>query len=535
MKKIKKPIIIIGLVLVVGVGGYFAYNRFMPKNNPDAMAAFSAGQSPMTIEIVSKGSVKDIITATGTVKLEDEQSIYADGEAKVKEVKVAVGDSVKAGQVLVIYDAENSKDELLTKIREAEISYENQSLTLKTMTIPISESEEKQLQTGIESAEKSVFDAEKSIYDSKANLASTESKIEQKKADIEKAEKNLKINTQLYEAGAITKEEVTKTEDALKSEKTALEDLQRQIEQNEMNIKSAENNLKISKSNLESAKDKLTTSKEVLKNEADQIKYKQQQNQLSLTQFNLDTLREKLSKVMDNAVSPLDGTVTEVKVERGTKVNDDSIIIKVADFSKLIVKADISEYDVPKLALGQRVTMTTDGMPNKVYDGKIIKIDDFAQSINTGNGTDTVVQVEISVENVDDKIKPGFSFDCEVMAVDKQDCINIPIAAVLKDYETKENYVFVVEEGALRKKTVQLGMYGSSNVEVTSGINEGDKVITSPNETMHDGMPFMTPGEGFQGGEGGGKMPGGAPGTVRVGTGGGNVTRVRVGGGSGGR
>jgi HlyD family secretion protein len=545
-KRILKIIVSLAVVAALAAGGFFGWNWYQRRNRTAAMAA-AMEQGMAATETVQRGNVQQIVTATGVVRLKDEQSVYGTGEAKVSEVLVEVGDRVTEGQKLVTYDVDDDVATLERQIREAEISLNNQRITLNGMALPATEQEIDQLQSSVDSAEKS-------LEDSKTTLENTLAKIDTQRIDInnalenvDKAARDVEINGELLAVGGISQSEFDAGEDALESAQkayanaeTALAELERQKTSNDQNIEYAEKNL-------ETAKKRLSESGDTLSTEKERLDYKKQQNQIELSEIQLDDLRRQLNDVVYETTSPLSGTVTVVSVDKGSTVDEDSVLIKVADFTQLIVDASISVYDAPYIETGQSVTMTTDGLPDAVYNGKVTKISDQAATQSAMSGNETVVAIEVSVDNPDGSIKPGFNLDMEITTVDKDGAINVSTSAIVKDAQTGSHYVYKIDaERMLRRVDVTVGVYGDMTVEILSGLNEGDEIIASPTDTMSDGIPLrMTGGVpvvgggtqqqnglfggqgGFMGGPGGGGNAARAPSGGGGAPGGGTMTFVR--------
>ena len=202
----------------------------------------------------------------------------------------------------------------------------------------------------------------------------------------------------------------------------------------------------------------------------------------------LSDLEEDLNDLVQYATTPVDGKVTEIPVDENSLVVDNTIMVKIANLNNLIVNANIEEYDAPQIKLGQTVTMTSDGLEGKTYTGKVTKISTSASDASTNSGTETVVPIEISVDNPDGVLKPGFNLDLEIMVVDKNDVLTVSTNAVAKDGKENTQYVYKVENGKLVKTTVETGDEGDSTVEITSGLKDGDQIISSNSEEIKDGM-----------------------------------------------
>ncbi|MCL2352484.1 MAG: efflux RND transporter periplasmic adaptor subunit [Firmicutes bacterium] len=573
LKKAVTAAVIIIAAGVLGFGGIRVYNWWQERK---ARQTTMADVMMMATESVRTGGIAQTVSASGVVYLQDEQSVYATTTAKVSSVNVEVGDKVTAGEEIVTYDTDDTRTSLRKQISQTEINLDNLNLTLQSMTAPPSVDTVRQLQNAVDSAETSLYNANQTysgtqtkISDQQAVIKNAEDGVAKAedgvlKAEdgvakaqtvLEKAKQTLSDNAELLAVGAISQNDYNKAEDSvtsaedavtsardavtsardavtsanntLTSAKNGLRDLNTQLESNQVGINTAQKNLN-------NAKQNLADSSVVLKNETDKINYEKQQNQIKLTQLDLDDLKRQLADTVDGDVSPIDGIVTAVGVSRGSSVGTSSVLVKVADFNKLIVKSNISEYDIPKLALGQSVTMTSDGLPGKTYTGKISKIGDSAAGGSASS--EATVPVEVSIGQIDGVVKPGFSLDMTITTADNPAALMISLGAVKNDAETGESYVFKVENGVLRRTAVTLGIVSDMDVEVKSGLADGDVIISSPADTMTDGMPYTTDPSAFAGlrnNNGGGQNSGG--GLFRIGGGGGGAVRAYQNNGGGGQ
>ena len=97
--KIVKIGVIVLLVAAVGFGGFYAYGQWQMNQRRTAMA--SQFSTTRLVEQVTESPISETVSATGTVALRDEQSVYSDTTAKISEVMVSEGDRVTNGQVIV--------------------------------------------------------------------------------------------------------------------------------------------------------------------------------------------------------------------------------------------------------------------------------------------------------------------------------------------------------------------------------------------------------------------------------------------------
>lgn len=480
-----KKTLLFFVLCICTASAIFMYFRL--KKNP--MEALALSPDSLT-EYAEKSEIKETITATGTVYLADEHEIYAEGETNiVKKFHVEEGDSVETGQLLVTYDIDDKREELESKIKETEINLKNAELTLQSMTLEKTESEMQELRSNITQAEKSLYEAQVNYENYDITIRQQQTEVNSTKRDLEKAEKTLSDNAALLDIGAVSKEDYDNSMDDRDKLSETYNKAVEELEKLQKDKLSAEYNIRTAENNLESAELKLADAENILGDEETIIKYKQQENSISLTKSNLADYKQDLAELVYSTVSPVDGLVTEICIDEGTYTEENTVMLKIADFNQLIVKASIAEYDAPNLELGQKVEMTSDGLENKLYTGIITKINPSASSASTTMGSETVVPIEISVENPDGILKPGYNLDLEIITVDKPEAITVSASAVQKNQKSEEYFVYKLSDNnTVQQTVVEVGVYGEVRVEIISGLSESDAVITSPAGKIRNGM-----------------------------------------------
>lgn len=481
-KKFKIIAVLIIVILIAGViGGYVYLKEY--KSIP------RMGRINNVTEKVEKSSFINTITASGSVLLDDEIEVYAEGETNIiKKIMVEEGDTIKEGDLLVEYDVDDRKEELEKQIRDTKREIENAKLSMQSLETPADDTEINKLKSTVTAKEKSLQEA-KANYDSYGTkLIQQHNTVDNAKKDVEDAEKELKDTEALLNVGGAAQSEYDSCAAVLdKAEKTFAEakeqynDMLRDADNAKLSITTAENDLK-------DAQNELADAQSPLSSEADKIKYKQQQITLQGLQDNLSEYEKDLNELVYTTTSNVDGKVTEVCVDEGTYTEENTVILKVADFNKLIVNASIEEYDAPLVGIGQKVVMTSDGLEGKEYTGTVTKVNDSAETASTNIGTETAVPVEISVDNPDGVLKPGYNLDLEITILDKQDVLNVSAGAVKTDGKSSKKYVFAVEGGNIIKREVTTGEENEASIEIVSGLSEGDEIIKLPNDSIQEGM-----------------------------------------------
>lgn len=481
-KRFKIIAVLIIVILIAGViGGYVYIKKY--KSIP------RMGRINNMTEKVKKSSFINTITASGSVLLDDEIEVYAEGETNIiKKIMVEDGDTIKEGDLLVEYDVDDRKEELEKQIRDTKREIENAKLSLQSLETPADDTEINKLKSTVTAKEKSLQEV-KANYDSYGTkLIQQQNTVDTAKKEVEDAEKELKDTEMLLNVGGATQSEYDSCLTVLdKAEKTLAEaqeqynDVVKEADNAKLSITTAENDLK-------DAQNELADAQSPLSSEADKIKYKQQQITLQGLQDNLSEYEKDLNELVYTTTSDVNGKVTEVCIDEGTYTEENTVILKVADFNKLIVNASIEEYDAPLVEIGQKVVMTSDGLEEKEYTGTVTKVNDSAEAASTNMGTETAVPVEISVDNPDGVLKPGYNLDLEITVLDKQDVLNVSAGAVKTDGKSSKKYVYAVKGGNIIKREVTTGEENESSIEIVSGLSEGDEIIKLPNDSIQEGM-----------------------------------------------
>lgn len=483
-KLLKRGIALVVVAAVAG-GGFYAYRR----SNSPALERPTGNPRDSLVSEVSTGDIINTITASGTVMLNNEVEVYAEGETnKVKEFHVEEGDTVTAGQLLVTYDTDDSVEELENKIRDTNREIENAQLNLQSLEMPTTDSELQRLQNEVTSSENSLKEAQNNVTTINTQIQQQQTEIANAKKDWEDAQKTVSDNAQLLKVGGITQSEydtsVTECERAQQTYNNSIDSLDSlniQLESAEMNVTTAQNNLEVAKTSLDEAVNKLDL-------EETQIQIAQQELTLQGLNDTLSDAQKDLNDIVYSTYAPVDGVVTEVCIDEGTYTEENTVMLKIADLNDLIVTANIEEYDAPLLELGQSVTMTSDGLEDKVYTGEITKINITASNADSNMGSETVVPIEISVDNPDGILKQNYNLDLEIVTSDSSGVLCVPSSAVGTDAKSNESYVYKVENDVLKRTVVETGETDETNIEITSGLNEGDTIVSSISGNMTDGM-----------------------------------------------
>ena len=230
------------------------------------------------------------------------------------------------------------------------------------------------------------------------------------------------------------------------------------------------------------AGDTVTKGKTLCTISSEAIRAQLQNAQLSVQSSQLSSSTAQNNMDNYNIKSPISGTVIEKNYKTGDTVKgmDSGTLAVVYDLSYLKLEVNVDELDISKVAVGQDVEITANALDGQTFHGTVDKV-----SINgsTANGV-TTYPVTVVIKDFG-ALLPGMNVSVKILGETVKDVLCIPLDAV-----SRGNVVLVPQEGAMNadntgvvnpklveEKTITLGRNDSDNIEVTSGLKEGDIVL----------------------------------------------------------
>jgi len=237
---------------------------------------------------------------------------------------------------------------------------------------------------------------------------------------------------------------------------------------------------------------------------------------------NLRVNQDLLDKTV--ATAPFDGIVTNMPVREGETVvtgiqnSEGSTLMTLADMSIVTAEVKVDETDIVNIRLDQAAEVTVDALPGKVFKGHVTLVGDQALLRSTGiatsqstTGTEEAkdFKVVVTLDAPSSDLRPGLSTTAKITTAHKQNVLTLPIQALTMhnpdDDKAKSGVqaastasgaksaavqgVYVVAKdngGKLRAKFVPVttGITGATDIEVLSGLTEGEEIVTGPYKTL---------------------------------------------------
>lgn len=245
-----------------------------------------------------------------------------------------------------------------------------------------------------------------------------------------------------------------------------------------------------------------------------EAKYKAQQKAIEQAQLSLNTAWYSYQQASPIIYAPISGTVSGLSLQIGSVINSQSSSNTSAMTNKIAgvrtdamptISINLTEIDVPKIKIGNKATVTFDAFADKTFTGKVVSID-LIGSVSSGV---TNYPTVILLDTKSNAILPNMGVTASIITNTKDDILLISSSAVKSD-ESGNNYVQILKNGKPINQNIEIGLASDSQTEVTSGLNEGDMVITSTTQTTSTSTQQTQSVFGGFGGRGG------AGGNVRI-------------------
>ena len=511
--------IVIALVVVLGAGGFIAFNLI----NAGGLAAADGGNRnaiAVTWENPSIQTITTVVNARGTVELVNSTAVFPETQAQIRTIAVNIGDEVQVGDLLITYDdsiLETFEDQLI----EANLALRSAQLGLASAQLaPLpSDTEILSAENQIDQARTNITTIEAELNHIDLQISQAEQQMELQLAQIEQnstlqisqIEENLRQaqatrdNVQtLFNAGVSTRVELDNAENSVRNLEDQLNTARRNMtDQLDNTRRNFEDQLNLTRSQRNTATLRLAPAEEAVRLAQAQLSAIQgrtaqpqalnnaqiQQVQIEQAQFRISQIERNIADFAHEERSQVAGTVLSVFMQEGEFSTTARPMFEIADISSdnLVVIVHVPENNAGNLEVGQEVEISGGALGTTVYDGFISVIRPVATRQQIGTTVETAVTVEIIVPNAD-RLRAGFTIDADIVTNVNEDTMVVPLMSTLSE-TGGVNYVFVINDNnTLERRDIVIGGFSDMYVEVF-GLTFADRIVSNPTMQMFDGMP----------------------------------------------
>lgn len=225
--------------------------------------------------------------------------------------------------------------------------------------------------------------------------------------------------------------------------------------------------------------------------------------------FNVDAAQATVTEARDNMnrtsiYAPASGTISKLGVELGERVlgtqqMTGTELMRIANLENMEVEVDVNENDIVKIAVGNKAVIEVDAYLKKKFEGIVTEISNSAdETLTADQVTNFKVKVKINKASYAELMegrpetyspfRPGMTATVDIISNEKSDILAVPIGAIIMHQEegsdTRREAVYVKNGDVAEIKYVQTGIQDDRNIEIVSGLESGDEVITGPYSTV---------------------------------------------------
>lgn len=195
--------------------------------------------------------------------------------------------------------------------------------------------------------------------------------------------------------------------------------------------------------------------------------------------YELARLNFEYSKIR----APIDGVVSSRDIKLGQSVNTSDVTFRITDTSELLAYLQIPQAELGKFSAGQSATLTVDANPDATYTATIARI---SPTIDVRNGT---FRATAFVDNGSGDLAPGMFARFSIAYERHADALVIPRAALVE--EDDQTSVYVVADGEVSRRTIQVGIESGNFVEVVGGLTGEEEVVVTGQSSLRDGSKVL--------------------------------------------
>ncbi len=183
-----------------------------------------------------------------------------------------------------------------------------------------------------------------------------------------------------------------------------------------------------------------------------------------------------------HGTAPFDGTLFSLPIHQGDFVKAGDLLGELADLHQVRIRAFIDEPELGQIDVNQSVEILWDAHPDRVWNGKT----EILPKQVVLRGTRSVGELLCSVSNDRLDLLPNTTVDVRIHVSERAATLVVPRGAV--SVEGDNRYVFRVQDNRLQRVPIKVGISNPTQMEVLSGLNEGDVVALPGEVTLKDNL-----------------------------------------------
>ena len=486
-----KKIIVFGgvglLVVIVIIASIFASRTDTPEVT--------------VVKVETRKELRSTVTSSGEVRPVQFMNLTSEVQGRIDDIYVKEGDHVTTGQPLVKLDPNQLQSNTDAQVAALQTSQDE---------IRVSQSQVTAAQNQLSQAQQQANVAQVAVDTARQQVIAAQTDVEKAQVEVNAANREKARNAKLLENGVISRQVYDESNDRVENAMASLNTAKSNLSARQLGIKDAQARLAQQEVAVRDGRRAVDTANlSVTSSES-------RANQQSAVLRGQKSQRDKTL-----VVAPINGIIAEIPSKVGTFAVaglSTTALLTIADMSSVNVEVKVDETSIDKVEKGQKAKIKVDAFGDREFEGVVDNKTPLAVGKSqTSGGLSTNINVQEAKElkvvialvnlpqDVKDGLRPGMSATAEITTKTVQDVIAVPLQAVIEkkpdasptpalqgdspppaDKPKNITGVYILDGGKKAKFVeVQTGIIGESDRQITSGLKEGDEVITGPSRVLN--------------------------------------------------
>ena len=452
------------------------------------------------VKVETRPELRSTVTSSGEVRPIQFMNLTSEVQGRIEEIYVKEGQKVNKGDVLVRLDPnqlESSTDAQLAAFQGAQDE------------VRVSQSQVSAAQNQLAQSEQAMNVAQVAIDNARQGVVTAQTEVDRAQVEVNAANRELKRSEELLESGVIARQDYDTAKDRVENAKVALSTAKARLESQKISIKDATARLNQQAVSVRDAKRAVETAN---------LNVSSSQSRATQQSAVLRGQRNQRDKTLQ--VAPIAGVIAEIPSKVGTFAVaglSTTPLLTIADMSSINVEVKVDETEIDRVEVGQKAKIKVDAFGDKEIEGEVTQKTPLAvgKSQTTG-GLSTninvqeakefrvVIQLVNLPEEIKDGLRPGMSATAVITTKTAQNVVAVPLQAVVEkkpegspspeasalnpspaDKPKPIKGVYVLDGNKAKFVAVETGITGESDIQIVSGLSEGQEVITGPSRILN--------------------------------------------------
>lgn len=485
-KKIIIGISIAALLLIVVIASIFASRKDTPEVT--------------VVKVETRAELRSTVTSSGEVRPIQFVNLTSEVQGKIEEITKKEGDPVEKGEILVRLDPDQLSSNADAQLAAFQTAQDD---------VRSSQSQVSGAQNNLSQAQQGLNVAQVAVDNARQGVITAQTEVDRAQVEVNAAEREFRRNEQLLESGVISKQDFDSAKDRVENARVGLSTAKARLESQRIQIKDAQarvNQQQVAVRDARRAVDSANINVSSSQSRA---------NQQSAILRGQNNQRDKTV-----VVAPINGVIAEIPSKVGTFAVaglSTTALMTIADMSSINVEVKVDETEIDKVAVGQKAKIKVDAFGDKEIEGEVLQKTPLAVGKSqTSGGLSTNINVQEAkefrvvihlvnlTEEMQKSLRPGMSATAVITTKTAQSVVAVPLQAVIEKKPEGSNEsptppnapqpadkpkpikgVYVLEGNKVKFKPVETGITGESDIQITSGLSEGEEVITGPSRILN--------------------------------------------------